>query len=341
MTAERTVILDRPLSLIARSGGKLFVAPQRAIRAHAIRRHLWLPSGRTRRTRLHVNVANSLGEPSEEICLPKISILFPPPRFAESQSFVRSTHNSPDVEQSSPTIIIVIRARIHPAKNAVDVTVNHNVTTRYVRCRAGARSAILLADWPRRNEQRSEATKGEERATRKAPKRGWVDGVRGCTEGESATMEGNGDACACFPASLSNTARAFCLLPSQVIEKEIYLPTCLPVSLVCSPGWPALQLATSISVRFTNSLGIFRNLAYISLFIINFCNFAATVYLADIWKFRVQHASSFILKIYRTLDNINEMYFRNLTWTFNIILVECKLRAMLSLKLKRTTDRRI
>lgn len=87
MTAKGAVILDRPLSLIARSGGKLFVAPQRAIRARAIRRHLWLPSGRTRRTRLHVNVGNSLGEPGET-CLSKIETLFSS-SFAESQSLVR------------------------------------------------------------------------------------------------------------------------------------------------------------------------------------------------------------------------------------------------------------
>lgn len=51
-------------------------------------------------------------------------------------------------------------------------------------------------------------------------------------------MEGNGDACACFPASLSNY-RAFCPIRSQVVEEKIYLPACLSAcllaSLVCLP----------------------------------------------------------------------------------------------------------
>lgn len=94
-------------------------------------------------------------------------------------------------------------------------------------------------------------------------------------------MEGSGDACACFLASLSNY-RAFCPLRSQVAEEKTYLParlSALLAPLVCLPYLVDLPCSylTGFSIRFRFS----RNLPYISLFI-NLSNLAAIVaYVAD------------------------------------------------------------
>lgn len=127
----------------------------------------------------------------------------------------------------------VIRARIHPVRDAADrrrvhgYTVN-DVTTTYVAvlervapyCSRIDRGATSNAPRRRSGEERDE---GGTRA-RVSRRR------KGCAEGGGATMEGSGDACACFAASLSNY-RAFCPLRSQVAEEKIYLPARLSVSL--------------------------------------------------------------------------------------------------------------
>jgi len=144
----------------------------------------------------------------------------------------------PKKRPSCARLTTVIRARIYPVKDVVD---RHSTGTRihgerrdgYVRYHARARSAILLADWPRRNEQRSEAVKrrGERRGRYPSEGESTALGVRG-----GATMEGTRDACACFPASLSNY-HAFCPLCSQVIKKKTYIPA-WPACLACSACLP-------------------------------------------------------------------------------------------------------
>lgn len=107
--------------------------------------------------------------------------------------------------------------RIHSERTATYVAVLERVAPYCSRIDRGATSN---APRRRRGEERDE----EGTRARVSRRR------KGCAEGGGATMEGSGDACACFAASLSNY-RAFCPLRSQVAEEKIYLPACLSVSL--------------------------------------------------------------------------------------------------------------
>lgn len=160
--------------------------------------------------------------------------------------------------------------RIHSERTATYVAVLERVAPYCSRIDRGATSN---APRRRRGEERDE----EGTRARVSRRR------KGCAEGGGATMEGSGDACACFAASLSNY-RAFCPLRSQVVEEKIYLPACLSVSLallVCL--FYLVDLPCNYLLDFPYvSLRFSRYLAYISLFIINLSNLTAmAAYVVD------------------------------------------------------------
>ena len=182
----------------------------------------------------------------------------------------------PKKRPSCARLTTVIRARIYPVKDVVD---RHSTGTRihgerrdgYVRYHARARSAILLADWPRRNEQRSEAVKrrGERRGRYPSEGESTALGVRGGWRRHDGGHQRRLRVFSSLPLKLSRFLSS--LLAGYKEENLHTCLTCLPrlLCLFTYLTWLTC-LAVSLLICMYIFLGISRNLMYISLFIIHY-----------------------------------------------------------------------